>query len=119
MSVLIVGDDDQVRGLVAGVLSETYECVAVATAEEALALLARRPFRVVLADVNLPGLGGLGLVKRMYSLHPGVRIVVMSGDPLDGADRWSSYGVRAYLMKPLDLAELERVVGAAAEPPSE
>jgi DNA-binding NtrC family response regulator len=115
VSVLIVEDEAPIRELLREVLSSTYTCAAVPTAEESLALLARQKFDVLLTDVTLPGASGLELVGRVYVLYPEVCVVVMSGAPPDGSHGWGALGVFAYLMKPLDLSEVERYVARAIE----
>ena len=113
MSILIVDDEDFVRNLLLETLSGAHDCVAVASAEEALAQLARREFEVVLTDVSLPGMSGLDLAARLYDRHPEVRVVVMSGAPVDASSGWSTLDVFAYLIKPFGVAEVLRCVEEA------
>lgn len=113
MSVLIVDDEDFVRNLLLEALSGAHDCVAVASAEEALALLARREFDVTLTDVSLPGMSGLELAARLYEQYPDVRVIVMSGAPVDASSGWSTLDVFAYLIKPFGMAEVLRCVAEA------
>jgi DNA-binding NtrC family response regulator len=115
MSVLIVEDEAPVRALLLEVLSTHHPCVAVETAEEALVLLSKQKFDVLLTDISLPGMSGVQLVRRVYDLHPNVCVIVMSGAPVEASHGWSALGVYAYLLKPLDLSEVERCVAGAMQ----
>ncbi|MDT7604574.1 MAG: hypothetical protein QOF61_2571 [Acidobacteriota bacterium] len=115
MSVLIVEDEAPVRELLREVLSSHYTCADVETAEAALALLSERKFDVLLTDVSLPGMSGVQLVRRVYALYPDVCVIVMSGAPVEASHRWGTFDVYAYLLKPLDLSEVERCVAEAIE----
>ena len=113
MSILIVEDDEPLRDLLCEALSQRYECVPAAAAEEALALLDRRRFDLMLADLNLPGMSGFELTMRAGALNPDMRVIVITGEPVDSRLRWSALGVFAYLTKPFDLDEVHRLVALA------
>ena len=49
------------------------------SAEAALEALSTETYDVLLADVNLPGMSGLQLARRVAEEHPGVRIVFATG----------------------------------------
>src|SRR5438876_4261259 len=60
MALLIVEDEPNIRELVRSHLeSEGYECVSVADGCDALHLVNRQPFDVILLDLMLPGMDGL------------------------------------------------------------
>ncbi len=61
ISILIVDGDDPMRELLAGFLSREYHCVAAASAEEAIELLAKTRFNLAIIDQNLPGTSSLEL----------------------------------------------------------
>ena len=78
--ILLVDDDDLVRDTLAGTLAEFgYRCDAVATAEEALAMLRGRAYSLVLSDIVMPGLSGLELAGIIARCHPDVPVVVLTG----------------------------------------
>ena len=114
VSLLIVDDDGPLRELLYELLSPLYFTVAAASGEEALTLLARQHFDVILADTVLPGMSGLDLVTMLSLLHSDVGVIVMSSAPLDSQHPWIGLGVYAYLTKPFSLDELERLVDTAA-----
>ncbi|MEH3122134.1 MAG: PAS domain-containing protein [Sphingomonas phyllosphaerae] len=80
-TILLVEDDALIRSATAEVLQEAgHVVVDAASAEEAMAALQTAPIDVLVTDVHLPGTSGLELAGRAAELHPGVRIVVASGD---------------------------------------
>jgi len=67
---------------------------------EAMRLLEKERPDVVLLDLNLPGKGGLELIKDMRALHPNVPILVLSmHDESQYAPRVLRAGARGYIMK--------------------
>jgi signal transduction histidine kinase/ActR/RegA family two-component response regulator len=69
VQVLVVDDDPDVRDLVASILEERGAKVAVvASAVEALGVLERRPFDVLVSDIAMPGEDGYSLLRRATAL---------------------------------------------------
>lgn len=116
-SILVVDDDEVVRGVVQAMLEAAgHRVVAVGVAAEALALLQRgHACDLLLTDVVLPGgMNGFALVEQAAALRPGLKVLVMSGYP----DGWhesdlGSGGKFVWLAKPFSRAELDRAVAAA------
>src|SRR5437764_14721464 len=77
--VLIVEDEPVIRGLLCEILGESYECVAVGTAEEGLRLLSEAGFDVAITDVKLPGMGGEEFLLRARELTPRLPGIVPTG----------------------------------------
>ncbi len=81
-TILLVEDEDRVRAFVRTVLSRYgYHVVEMATAEEALAVLAdeRDTIDLLLADVMLVGISGIDLAQRARQRRPGLRVALMTG----------------------------------------
>src|SRR5205814_9946120 len=77
--ILIVDDEEPVRNLFAAYLGETYTCQTAADAQEALEILAREPFALVLTDMQMPGLGGIELLRKIVERYPETAVIVISG----------------------------------------
>jgi CheY-like chemotaxis protein len=122
MRVLIADDDEDIRTLVADALLPDGHCVTeardgaelLARLEEALDDPAQRP-DVVLTDVMMPGLSGLGVleaIKRARLRFPVVLMTVLRDDSIHVvAKRLGAVGV---LHKPIDLDDLRTAIANAA-----
>jgi hypothetical protein len=84
--ILLVEDDDLVRELLVGFLETAGHAVLeVASAEHALRAVAACPaaLDLVVTDMALPGLDGADLVRQLASTRPGLKVLYMSGNPVD------------------------------------
>ncbi|MDT4967481.1 MAG: hypothetical protein QOJ64_2218 [Acidobacteriota bacterium] len=114
--ILVVDDEEPIRRLFASCLSESYLCETAADAQEALALLAEKSFALVISDVQMPGLSGIELLRKINEHHPDTAVVMASGvgrtQRVLDAIRLGAYD---YLVKPCDLEVLELTVERALE----
>jgi len=81
-TILLVEDEEAVRTLLTETLKEQgYRLFAAADGEQALAAAGslEGPLHLILTDVVMPGISGPELVDRLRPLHPGARILYMSG----------------------------------------
>ncbi len=81
-TVLLVEDEEGLRGLIRDVLTGMHYRVLVASGpEEALAISRqhRGPVHLLLTDVVMPGMSGPDLAKRLCLRHTGMRVLYMSG----------------------------------------
>lgn len=113
-TILIVDDDAVVRSLLFDLLSDCYECNTASTAEEAIEFLNIERYDAVLTDIALPGLNGIGLLKRIKSKNLATPVIVISGRG-DEKDSQSllKLGAFAYVTKPFSLEQVENVVQQA------
>lgn len=125
--VLLVEDDAAIRRLVEMVLEdEALDLLLCADAEAALELLAREPVAVLITDLMMPGLSGVGLLERLRdqpSLRRDARLVVFSaGLTPELREQLQALGVESFLDKPVSVQalvdELRRLLagGAGASP---
>jgi len=81
-TVLLVEDEEHVRQLIRDVLQmHGYHVIEVGAPEEALALVERssEPIHLALTDVQMPGMSGPAMVDRLALVHPGVKVLYVSG----------------------------------------
>jgi DNA-binding NtrC family response regulator len=111
-SVLVVDDDPLIRGSLVSVLSDDGADVRVApSAEEALSLLEQGVPDLVLSDVRMPGLDGLALLKLLRERAPAVDVILMTAfDDMPTVVTAMREGAVEFLVKPLDLHDLRRVL---------
>jgi DNA-binding response OmpR family regulator len=108
-TVLIVDDDDTIRGVVRSVLvADGFEVVEAADGPAALLLLdainGRGPDMVVL-DVMMPGIDGIEVCRQID--HGRVKVIMLSArDDAETKDAAAAAGADAYLTKPFSAIEL-------------
>jgi two-component system cell cycle sensor histidine kinase/response regulator CckA len=86
-TVLLVEDEDIVRGVAARILSEAgYRVLAVSDPVQALALAERHdgPLHLLLTDMVMPQLSGSELARRVRQMRPEAEVLFMSGHPEAG-----------------------------------
>jgi len=110
--ILIVDDDDIVlAGLSATLENAGFETVSCRSGYDAIDELSRSHFPVVITDLMMPGLSGIGVLERVRELSPTTRVVVLSGYPRRGvADEALRKGARHFLVKPVDHERLRHTV---------
>ncbi len=116
--VVVTDDHPVVRdGLRGAFTGETdFEVVGeAASGVEALALVARHHPDVVLMDLRMPELDGVGAIRRLAVSHPAVRVLVLTTydaetDVLPAIEA----GATGYLLKDAPVADLLNAVRAAA-----
>lgn len=107
--VLVVDDDDAIRGVVRTVLeADGFEVVEAADGQAALMLLdsinGRGPDLVVL-DVMMPGIDGIEVCRRID--HSAMKVVMLSArDDADSRRRAEEAGADGYLTKPFSAIDL-------------
>jgi EAL domain-containing protein (putative c-di-GMP-specific phosphodiesterase class I) len=114
-TVLVVDDDPTVLVATTERVEELgYRVAACAAGPEALALLDQRAFDVMLADVQMPGMGGLRLLRAVRDRDLDLPVVLMTGTPdLPTAVAAVEYGAFHYLLKPVAGQELEGTLDRA------
>lgn len=83
MAILLVEDNDAFRQLAHLLLSSFgYETVAAANAAEALQAYQVSPntFKLLLTDIDMPGMNGLALAARLLQVNPCLKVIYMSGN---------------------------------------
>jgi two-component system NtrC family sensor kinase len=112
--ILLVDDDEAVRKVLAARLTERYTCVGSADAREALERLGEQEFALAIVDVQMPGLSGIELLRKIVNDFPDVAVIMASG--VDRSQRVLDalrLGAFDYLIKPLDFDVLQITVERA------
>jgi DNA-binding NtrC family response regulator len=118
--VLVVDDEELYRKSLERILTRVgHEVSEARNATEALTAVAERPFDLVLADIRMPGLNGLELVRQVHDINPDLPCIVVTGfgSPENSVDALRA-GAYWYLEKPFDQSNLDvirRLVDQAIE----
>jgi len=116
-SVLVVDDEQTMREFLIASLRPRYRVRTAADGREALAILAEDSFDLVLADVQMPVVGGLELLAELVRRgDPRPPLVLMTSfGTIEQAVRATRNGALDYLCKPFGLDQLELVLDRAFE----
>ncbi len=113
-AILVVEDDDDNRLMMKVMLKmKGYRVVEARDGEEALRVMEDDPPGLILSDLQLPGLNGLALVRRVRQTPAlsAVPFIVISGhDPVEHRPISIAAGCDEYLLKPIDFDRLEAVI---------
>ena len=112
--VLALEDEDNIRSFVVLNLNRAgYDTVEATTGEEALELLKRHPeTRIALLDVNLPGIDGFEVCRRIRATNAKMGIIMLTARTQE-MDKVTGLmtGADDYVTKPFSLAELTARLG--------
>jgi CheY-like chemotaxis protein len=112
LRIALVEDCDDIRETMRALLELRGHVVIDASDGQAgVALVQQQQPDVALIDIGLPGMNGFGVAAAIRAAGSSTRLIAVSGygRPEDRA-RSSDAGFDAHLVKPLDLADLERVL---------
>jgi len=113
--VLIVDDDPEFVEFVGKLLvTSGYDVDRALHGADALMAIALARPDVVLLDVRMSGIHGVDVLKRIRSMDPTIPVIMVTADDdpvlLNETRQMGAYG---YLVKPFDVDDLTRMVGAA------
>ena len=115
LRVLIVDDSSAMRAFVRAALEEdgSVDVVESTSGFEALRILPRESFDVVIVDVNMPDINGLELVSflRKTPQHKNTPVIIISTEASSrDQERGIALGANAFLSKPFEPEELRALV---------
>ena len=117
--ILIIDDEADIRGLIAGILEdEGYETRLAHNSDAALAEVSQRRPSLIILDIWLMGskLDGLDLLNIIKEKHPEVPVIIISGHGnIETAVAAIKRGAYEYIEKPFKADRLILVVGRALE----
>ncbi|MEG1589302.1 response regulator transcription factor [Chryseobacterium sp.] len=108
MKILIIEDNLRVSSLMKrGLESQGYEIYISEDAEDALVIVERIDFDLIITDIMLPQMNGIELSKLMKQKHPNLPIIMLTAlgtidEKIEGFDA----GADDYMVKPFEIREL-------------
>ncbi len=110
--ILVVDDNEMNLEVIQGLLKETKMQITVADrGAKALELVRNADYNLVLLDHMMPGMDGIETLKRMRGVKPDLPIIALTANAISGArEMYLSCGFQDYLVKPIDIFELESVL---------
>ena len=113
--VLVVDDDSALRRVLCTTLRAFgFVAKGESSGEGALELLRREEFDVVLLDINMPGMGGIGACRRIRQLAPALNILMLTvQDQQEKKVEALDAGADDYITKPFEAKELAARIRSA------
>jgi len=115
--ILVVDDEEALRTVLSSELtSEGYDVRSAGDGDEAIAILAKEPFRLILLDIKMPRMNGFEVLRHVKKHYPSTRVVMLTAfADLKNAIESKKLGAEDFVSKPYDLVDLlttiERVLG--------
>ena len=113
-TILIVDDERNTREGLQRALQDRYDVLLAEDSQKAVQTLESTPVDVILTDLRMPGLDGMGLLRRAMSLtNPPMCIIMTAYGSIENAVQAMQAGAYHYVTKPVNLDELELVIQRA------
>ncbi|MCH7820192.1 MAG: response regulator [Candidatus Marinimicrobia bacterium] len=113
--ILVVDDDPESRDILKRLLTlSDYEVESVKGGEEAVELLKRAEFKLVLTDLVMPGMDGIKLLSHVKSHYPDISVIIVTGRASNESKKEAlEIGVEGLLSKPFTRDQLLAIVSEA------
>ncbi|MEI6575838.1 MAG: sigma-54 dependent transcriptional regulator [Bacteroidota bacterium] len=117
ISILIVDDEESVRdSLYNWFIEDGYRVECAENAKKALQILESADFDIILADIKMPGMDGLEMLKRIKTLKSSAIVIVMTAfATVDTAVQALKDGAFDYVTKPFDPDDLSHLIRNATK----
>jgi DNA-binding NtrC family response regulator len=115
---LLIVDDEKIalRNLEHVLSKEGYEVTATQSGGQALGLLEKQPFDVVLTDLKMDKVDGMQVLRRCKADYPDIEVIMITGyATLESAVEAMKEGAFHYVAKPFRLDEVRQTVAEALE----
>jgi DNA-binding NtrC family response regulator len=117
VTILIVDDEESVRdSLFNWFIEDGYEVKCAEDAKKALSFLESEDFDIILADIKMPGMDGLEMLKRIKMLRKDAIVIMMTAfATVDTAVQALKDGAYDYVTKPFDPDDLTHLIRNASK----
>ncbi|MBF0549603.1 MAG: response regulator transcription factor [Deltaproteobacteria bacterium] len=109
-TILLVDDEELLLEIGQDMLDSCgYKVIVAASGEEAVDIYRseKDDIRVVILDLNMPGMGGIACLQRLISLRPDVKVIISSGYTTpDILEEVKNAGAAGFVGKPYQLDEM-------------
>jgi DNA-binding response OmpR family regulator len=108
LNILIVDDEEWITDILQQFTSKLgYQADISMTGGDALEQIQNNCYDLVLLDVNLPDIEGIELISQIQQIHPGIMIVIMTGENNRERELQArQYNIVYYLLKPFTFDEI-------------
>ncbi len=117
--ILIVDDERNIReGMKWGLegSDKKYEVFTAADADTGMKIVEEKDIHLVITDLKMPGMDGMEFLKKIKKHRPDVGVIVLTGyGTVESAVEAMKSGAYDYILKPINLDELNMIVDRAFE----
>ena len=113
--ILVVDDQESMREMLSELLRMMgYDARAVDGGDQALQSLQDTETDLVITDLNMPGMDGMELMKRIKGLYPRLPVIIITGYGTFNTERQVlSSGADGYIPKPCTINRVQETVNQA------
>jgi DNA-binding NtrC family response regulator len=106
--ILVVDDEDALRTVLSSELEgEGYEVNTAGDGDEAIAIVEKNEFNLVLLDIKMPKVDGFEVLKFIKEKKPHIKVIMLTGfADLKNAIESKKLGAEDFVSKPYDLVDL-------------
>ena len=110
--ILVVDDEKLIRWSLREKLAAAgYAVLEAETGPDALDVVSKEDVSLMLLDLSLPGMNGLGVLERVKKDHPSCPVIVMTAFDSPGSnERAAALGAAHFMTKPFDFDRMVRLV---------
>ena len=110
--ILIVDDEVALRETLGRILEDDgYGVMSAANGEQALEILRDHSVDLILADMRMPGMSGLDLLKKIREIHSTLGVIILTGyGEIESYIEAMHFGALEYVSKPFKVNELKFIV---------
>jgi CheY-like chemotaxis protein len=117
MNILLVEDDAPMRDVFQNLLQSLgHFTVSASNGQEALAVLQETNVDLVISDIEMPDLGGIGLACQLQEIRPTLPIILMSGGLARFKDKITGPNIKDAMEKPFRTERLKEAIQKATTP---
>lgn len=115
--ILVVDNEEVTRDLLCDeVTMEGVNIITAKDGDEALQLIQKEQFEIVITVLKMPGMSGLGLLEKVVKMHPDTCVIVMTAyGTVESAVQAMKLGAYDYVCKPFEPEEMKFVIAKAVE----
>jgi diguanylate cyclase (GGDEF)-like protein len=115
--ILVADDDETVRCLIEDILKgDNIPTTVCSSGLEALDLIKREDFGIIITDIKIKSFDGMGLLKAAKVINPNSDVIIITGYPtVETAVTAMRFGAAEYFTKPFGVEQLRKSVGRLME----
>lgn len=117
VKILVVDDEKHIRDSCIKLLRrKEYEAEGAASGGEALEMIARETYDLVLLDLKMAGMDGIEVLRRSMKIAPEIPVLILTGQgTIDTANEAMALGAADFICKPIVIDSLTEIIDQTLE----